>query len=340
MTETKKYKHFFIDFETVNKENAVFTFDLFLFQPVSGSFILDLPQNSPLTEEKISYLSKVTSTGAKIAISLSSMDNYLQYTGLKRDQVPGLDYKKHPLYLLMQQHEAQYKDYLSQPFNYLEGVRAILRREDFSDIIKRTKAELCQFPFTKSSVVSLAHQLAHEYLHDQKVMNKTVALAYSLARLLGIDDEEELSHLVVACFYRDIGMSQISYDQFINQNPQDNLEKGFQKHPALSLFLLNKSNLKLEPKTMKIIMDHHELFSGRGYPGAKREQQLELSPQIIGLADHIVSFASGHLVPGNSSYLKVFKALAKGTQLTGMQHGYHPSLVELLIKIVIVFDEG
>lgn len=338
MSSMKAYKHFFISLESISKAGNSFPFDLYLFQPLSGAFILELPQETILTQDKLEYFQTITQRGAMLAVSLESMRSYLDHTGLKKNEIPGLNVEEHPLYKLMIQHREEYKDLLSTPFNYLEAIRNIIRTENFSELIQRTKAELCQFSFTKAPIVSLAHQLAIDYLNDQKHINKSVALCYAFARELGIDNDEELSHLVVATFYRDIGVSQISYEQFILQNPNDNLERGFQKHPALSLFLLNKSNLKLPPKTMKIIMDHHERFNGKGYPSGKKEQQLELLPQIIGLADHITAFASGQIVPNKSSYLKVFKALSKKTEITGLEHGYHPSLSELLIKIVMDFD--
>ena len=338
MSEQKKYKHFFIDIKTLGDEEGPLPFDLYLFQPINGNFILDLHQNSPLTLEKKTYLNRIISSGGQLAVALHEMEAYLNFTQLKKEDIPSLDYRKHPLHQLWLQHQEEYREYLEAPCDYLEMIRDILRQEDFSEVIKRTKAELYQFPFTISSTVSLAHQLAVEYLNDSKVMNKTVSLSYILARLLGIEDKEELSHLVVACVFRDIGMTQVSYEQFILQDPMANLERGFQKHPALSLFLLNKSNLKLEPKTMKMIMDHHELFNGKGFPAGKKDQQLELTPQIIGLADHIVSFSEGFITPAKSNYLRTFKAIARGTQMTGLQHGYHPTLIELMIKIVMVFD--
>ncbi|GEM_PF-6731714 len=338
MSALEKIKYFFIDFTTLNKVDDVFDFDLYLFQPVSGSFILDLHKKSPLTQEKIEYLLKVIHSGAKIAVALESMRAYLDHTGLQREDIPGLDVTKHPLYQLMMAHQAEYKEYLETPFNFLEELREVVKTDNFESIIKRTKAELCQFPFTQSPTQSLAHQLAANYLNDEKIMNKTVSLCYVFSRMLGIEDKEELASIVVACFYRDIGISQVSYKQFINENPNDNLEKGFQKHPALSLFLLNKSNLKLEAKVMKIVMDHHELFNGKGYPANKKAQALDLSPQIVGLADHIVSFASGQLVEAKSPYKKVFKGIAKATEMTGMIHGYHPSLIDLIVKVMMGLD--
>jgi response regulator RpfG family c-di-GMP phosphodiesterase len=338
MSEQKRFKHFFIEFDSLGEEERALPFDLYIYQTINGQFTLDLSQNSVLTNVKREYLKRIISTGGKIAVTLNEMNPYLEFTNLKKEDVPSLDYTQHPLHQLLLKHQEEYKDYLEAHVNYLEILRGILRQEDFTEVIKRTKAELYQYPFTISPTVSLAHQLAIEYLNDSKVLNKTLALSFIFARLLGLEDKEELSNLVVACVFRDIGMTQISYEQFILQDPMTNLERGYQKHPALSLFLLNKSNLKLEAKTMKIIMDHHELFNGRGFPSGKKEQQLELLPQIIGLADHIVSFSEGLLTEKKTSYLKTFKAVARGTEMTGLQHGYHPSLIELLIKTVMVFD--
>lgn len=338
MTEFKKVKHFFIELDSLGEGDLLLPFDLYIFQPINGSYILDLPAGELLGTEKRSYLQKIISSNGRLAVSLKNKQNYLEFTGLRKEDVPSLDHTQHPLFQLMLAHRAEYEEYLAAPVNYLEIVRDILRNDDFSGAIKRTKAELYQFPFTKSPVVSLAHQLAIEYLNDSKDMNKTVSLSYCFAKLLGIKDQDELAHLVTACFFRDIGLTQVSYEQYILQDRMTNLERGFQKHPALSLFLLNKSNLKLEPQTMKIIMDHHERYNGFGFPNGKKENQIELAPQIIGLADHIVSFAEGQLTSTKTSYLKTFKALSNGLELTGMQHGHHPSLVELLIKIVLEFD--
>ncbi len=338
MSEIKKYKHFFISLESLGDEERVLPFDLFVYQPINGKFILDVHQNSPLDNVKRDYLKRILSAGAKLVVNLLEMNEYLAITNLKKEDFPGLDYTKNPLYQIQLNHQEEFREYLDRPYNYLDSIRTILRQEDFSGVIKRTKAELYQFPFTVSPTVSLSHQIAIEYLNDSKMMNKSVAMSFFFARLLGIDDQEELANIVVASLFKDIGISQLNYEQYIGVDPILNLDKGYKKHPALSLFLLNKSNLSLEPKTMKTIMDHHELFNGKGYPAEKKEQQLELSPQIIGLADHIVSFSEGLVVPAKSNYLRTFMAIARGTQMTGLQHGYHPSLIELLIKIVMVFD--
>lgn len=287
--------YFFIDWESIAQTQKPLTFDLFLFRPLNGSFIIHTMQDQQvdpsLFERELQF-----------AVLVDQYEQYLEYTGLKMEDVPSLQEKNHPLFILANDHKEEFKASLG-PYDYYDGLRDMLTTNDFTKINLRTKAELCQFPFNHSHLVSLAHQIGKAYIHDEKRMNKNLSLCFYFAMLMGLKDMEELSHLMVANFYRHIGLTQSSQSQ----------------DPALSLFVLSKSNLNLPTKTLNLIRDYKELYDGSGLPSKKRGEQIEMSAQIIGLCDHLVNLAE------DKPMIEVFKS--------DLKLGFHPKLLKLIQKI-------
>ncbi len=109
----------------------------------------------------------------------------------------------------------------------------------------------------------------------------TIALA--MARDLALP-AQEIERIRIASLLHDIGKIAVPEHILEKPAPLDDAEWSFvRQHPRIGQLILDESGGLRE--SGKIILHHHERFSGHGYPHGLRGRQIPLGSRIVAIAD-------------------------------------------------------
>jgi putative nucleotidyltransferase with HDIG domain len=157
---------------------------------------------------------------------------------------------------------------------------------------------------TEDNVLNIQHQadkLIEKLQEDQRVAHAMVKLArYSgsladhsvnvanMAVFLGLTFGHShplvLQNLYLGGLYHDYGKTKMDAKFWEQKNPNHHYSHAEQSHPDQGALLVKKSK-KFPDQVVTIIAQHHELYSGAGYPrGLKGKEIYELS-RIVSLAN-------------------------------------------------------
>jgi putative nucleotidyltransferase with HDIG domain len=115
--------------------------------------------------------------------------------------------------------------------------------------------------------------------HCERVARNAVAMA----RVLGLDDEEETTVLLGA-YLHDVGKVRIPHELLNKPGPLTREEvEVVRMHPIWGIELL--ANVEFPWDIKPIIRWHHEKYDGSGYPDRLKGDEIPLSAQIVGIMD-------------------------------------------------------
>lgn len=115
--------------------------------------------------------------------------------------------------------------------------------------------------------------------------SKAVAIiSYAIADQLGLTEQEK-RNILLAGYLEDIG-KQIVPHYILNRNGSlTEMEiKEMEKHPMESTKILKSMGYDI-PEVLEIVLHHHEMYNGEGYPYKKRGEEIPLGARITGVAD-------------------------------------------------------
>lgn len=173
--------------------------------------------------------------------------------------------------------------------------------------------------------LAAALEARDEYTGEHSSMVPEIAL--QLAEKLNLDNESK-EILVLASKLHDVG--KIAVPDAILLKPGKLTEEEFEvikKHPVIGYNILSVS--KRLSEVAKIVLHHHEWFSGGGYPSGLKNGEIPLLSRILCLAD------AYHALTSDRPYRKAFspeKALEIIKSETPKK--YDPELVKYLEEIV------
>ena len=133
---------------------------------------------------------------------------------------------------------------------------------------------------TEAALSDFIAPLSH-YRGKPSVLIATISLA--IARELQLPDQE-IERIRVAALLHDIG--KIAVPEHILEKPSSlsSAEWDFVKqHPRIGQVILDETGGL--PEAGKIILHHHERFSGHGYPHGLRGRDIPLGSRIVSIAD-------------------------------------------------------
>lgn len=119
-----------------------------------------------------------------------------------------------------------------------------------------------------------------DYSHSANV--STLAALFSIG--LGFGNPEELA---LAGLLHDIGITELPYE-VQNTRPEDMTTvqmDEYKQHPDLTIKLLHARKITVSENVLKIIVQHHELYNGDGYPKGLYGDQIVRESQILAIAD-------------------------------------------------------
>ncbi len=113
-----------------------------------------------------------------------------------------------------------------------------------------------------------------------------------IAMHLGITDRETLSYINLGSLLHDIGMTKIEQDIGLKDRSLTDAEwKKIKDHPSMGKEILEDFE-NLNPNIIKIIEQHHEHFSGSGYPYGLEGEEIYFPAQIVSVASAFVALTS------------------------------------------------
>lgn len=185
-------------------------------------------------------------------------------------------------------------------------------------------------------VESLAAALEARDEYTGEHSSEVPEIAVQIAEKLGLDNQTK-DMLILAAKLHDVG--KIAVPDSILLKPGKLTEEEFEtikKHPVIGFNILSVS--KRLSEVAKIVLHHHEWFSGGGYPDGLKNGQIPLLSRILCLAD------AYHALTSDRPYRKALspeKALEIIKSETPKK--YDPELVKLLEEIItsrISYDQG
>lgn len=159
--------------------------------------------------------------------------------------------------------------------------------------------------------------------HSQRVAE----ISSNIAKQLKYNDWE-IEQLNMAALLHDVGKIGID-DQILNKPGKLTFEEYdiIKTHPLIGYNILKDiKNLK---NILPIIRNHHERYDGKGYPDAKRPEELSLDVFIVQLADSIDAMTTDRPYRKALNHEMVTEEVKK---CSGSQ--FHPKVVEAYFKML------
>jgi putative nucleotidyltransferase with HDIG domain len=120
---------------------------------------------------------------------------------------------------------------------------------------------------------------SYTFGHCERVARNAVAVA----RVLGLDDQEEKTVLLGA-YLHDLGKVRVPHEILHKPGPLTHQERELvEMHPIWGLDLL--ANVDFPWDIKPIIHWHHEKYNGSGYPDRLKGDEIPLTAQIVGILD-------------------------------------------------------
>ncbi len=180
-----------------------------------------------------------------------------------------------------------------------------------------------------ATLIALVNALDTRDSETQGHSLRVVHYSLKIARLLGINEQNELKNLEFGSLLHDIGKIGIPDNILRKPGKLDEEEWRIMKiHPVLGFNIIKP--VKFLKNASKLILYHHEQFDGSGYPEGLKGNQIPLGARIFTLADTIDAMTS------DRPYRKAltFEATAKEIErCNGKQ--FDPEIVEAFFKLSV-----
>lgn len=230
------------------------------------------------------------------------------------------------------------------PSALLSAIQSEIQKENYRRQLAQKKMELRQINLTREKAARRVEEL--EGLYNATLENLMTALdlrdvetfghskvvarySLALARILGINDSNQLENIHQGALLHDVG--KIAIPDSILKKPARLTNSEWEKirlHPAVGYGLIKEINL---PEVVgNIILYHHEYFDGTGYPFGLKENKIPLEARIFALADALDAITSHRPYRPPRSFDQARKEIlsARGSQ-------FDPLIVEAFCSLSI-----
>ncbi|MFT6070394.1 MAG: hypothetical protein ACJAT2_000806 [Bacteriovoracaceae bacterium] len=329
MKELKESDLFEIDLSHL-KDIDVFPFHLYVFNPSKKSYSLYLEANTPLTEQKLTFIQYILQRKGKLAISNGQKLTFLSHMEYQDEDIPSL------IAPPTEEVESKGKPNIVIDFDFEDEFVAADKENDYSRLITQMKNEVSGFSQKMSHTISLARYLVENLCTEDNFTNRVVCLSYFLAKEIELKDTASLGDLIVASYFYHIGFTQLDLKHCTTASliMGDRMGHENKKHLGLSQHLIRKSGVDINERCKKIINEHHERVDGNGYPNSKSKYNIEPLALVLGAASHLIEFSSG-LIDGNKQMiLPLIKLYEKGERKPGLEIEFGEHIIENLVNFV------
>lgn len=149
-------------------------------------------------------------------------------------------------------------------------------------------------------------------------------------------DTATLERLGLGAILHDIGQIRLPHNLLRKSGAYTvQEEKLMRLHPELGAMILSQAQ-PLDEVCRRIVIEHHELLDGSGYPNRLVGNQISPLSQIVGLVDRYEALTTGR---GGRPAMFPAQAVGELYQL-GLSHRYDQELVERMIHCLGVYPIG
>ncbi len=243
-------------------------FDLFLY--IDGKVILYLKQGDALTSDKIQKL-HWRDTGESFFVANEHKQTYRDYVkGLMNSATLNNDEKA---VMLRESSIAILEDLFENP-----DVGSAL--EDSKPIIADLLNFMNEAPGSIGNLISLSGHDFYTYNHSFDVSIYSLGLGQSLGF-----DRKVLEELGQSSLFHDVGKRMVALEILCKKGPLDETEwVQMRQHPQFGLKILNEHK-GISDAIKAACMEHHESWSGGGYPQDLSAQEIHPFGRIVALTD-------------------------------------------------------
>lgn len=135
-------------------------------------------------------------------------------------------------------------------------------------------------PDSMGYLISLSGHDFYTYNHSLDVS----IYALGLGSVLGFNPKD-LEELGLGCLFHDIGKRNVSLDILCKKGPLDEVEwEQMKRHPQFGLMILNQ-NPNISDAMKAACFEHHESWSGNGYPQQISANEIHPYARIVAITD-------------------------------------------------------
>lgn len=318
------------------KDKTVFSFNLHIFNPHNEKYHLFLHSSSPLDDAKIDLLNFIIEKNGELLVSKKQKKTFLRFFGYNENDIESLAKKvKHP----DEEEWEKYVDLLDKhdDFNDKQAFNHLFESENFTPLLERVRLEIMAISPSISPTVSLARKLVKHHAKKITLTNKILVLAYFICKVSKITDPESLGALTCAVYFHHLGYTQLN-NRILHRKQMelsDDQRRDFEKHPGLSLHLIDKMGLPLDRKVISIIEEHHERFDGSGFPHKKQGGSIEPLALILGAASHIIEMYEKRIVDQDDKLKSIINFITKDISSAGLEKSFGDTILNSLEYLTI-----
>jgi HD-GYP domain-containing protein (c-di-GMP phosphodiesterase class II) len=306
-----------IRLSTIRASKAT-TFDIYV--QINGAMVLYLHAGDKLAGLKIEILHE-RDTGNSFFVTNAQKDDYRDWvkTEMNSDDLNPFEKSK----ILRESSMAMMENLFEN-----EDVNTAL--DESRPIIKDFINFMESAPEAMGYMISLSGHDFYTYNHSLDVSIYSLGLGGALSF-----NKADLEELGVGSLFHDIGKRNVSLDILCKKGPLDDPEwEQMKRHPQYGLMILNQ-NPSISDAVKASCFEHHESFSGNGYPQQISGQEIHPFARIIAITDTYDAMTTqrSYNVP-----LKPFDAVAMMKEkLAGR---YDPDFLKAMYTVLFKLKES
>ncbi len=326
------------------KEDKLFPFHLYVYNPQSKLHTVFLHANSPLTDDHYEFINFIVEKGGSLSVDRRQKRTFLNSVDLVEDDIPSLQKRE------MTEIELKRMEKLSAiaieksnaesgelpKYDLKSGINQCIDNDSFLPMILSAKKEIEIFELNISHTVSLAGFLAENLLNEDNRVNRIVAISYYFAKNMNMNDQETLADIVCAAYFSHLGYTQL--DHSLSHRPISELsekdKERLKKHPGYSHHLLLKSGVEISERCKNIIFQHHERYDGSGYPRQKHSEFIDTLALILGVVSHILEYSAGDITGSKLPIRSVIQRMKNKTFSAGLEFEFGDKIYENIINMI------
>lgn len=210
-------------------------------------------------------------------------------------------------------------------------VEEIFENPDVNKALDQSRPVIQQFvqfmqtePEGMSHLISLSGHDFYTYNHSLDVG----IYSLGLAEAVGFKDKE-LEEMGLGALFHDVGKRHVSLDILCKKGPLDESEWAqMQKHPQYGLVILNE-NKNVSEAVKAACFEHHESFTGNGYPQQISGDEIHPFARIVAITDTYDAMTT------QRSYNVPLKPVDAVTMMKEKLHGrYDPDMLKALHSVL------